>query len=268
MCWQRQRSSTAIDLLYPTLQGRSWKVWCPQAAMTSCGALRCISGCEVSRWTVSGQCGTEWASCTHLERKGKKPVSFGGLVCWNITVLCAEKEVRVSRVNLGRDAFAIFSWRSWGLVDLANSGKAFRQCCNTVGDWFHPLNAQTCGTKTLKILPLSKNTLVQITHSVRASAATCSTGSPGFLYEAWKQAASVRKRGGVDKQDVPVMLARSERGLWSRCLIRSSSSAPRIAARCSGEEILPVSLASARVNRVTAISFRLSACVPSLFSGI
>lgn len=38
MCWQLQRSSTAIDLLYPTLQGRAWKVWCPQAAMTSCGA--------------------------------------------------------------------------------------------------------------------------------------------------------------------------------------------------------------------------------------
>lgn len=107
MCWQRCRSLTAIDLLYLTLRGRSWKVWCPQAGMTSCGALRCVSVCEVSRWTVSGRHGVEWAGCINLDRK-RRSMRINWWVClgmWN------KGEIRGRTGNLGLDmaGFALSS---------------------------------------------------------------------------------------------------------------------------------------------------------------
>lgn len=93
------------------------------------------------------------------------------------------------------------------------------------------VHARTCSTPDLEdSLCLNIPWRTQIIYKVKASAATCLTGSPGSFYETWKQAAIVRKRGCAEEekkkqQDSPVMFARSEGRLWSRCLIRSPSSA-------------------------------------------
>lgn len=129
----------------------------------------------------------------------------------------------------------------------------------------YPVHARTCSTPHIEdSLCLNIPWRTQIIYKVKASAATCLTGSPGSFYETWKQAAIVRKRGCADQRKKKKKSSKIHPWcLWDLkegCDHAVSLDLPLLPSHgcCSGKEILPVSRTSVYVNTMTAKYFYLS----------